>query len=73
MRSKKMIELADVLSIEEADDVTKEDVNLEDVVILVLSYGDVFVNGKYTSIKKKWLNYKKKIEEDSSFINASKN
>ena len=68
-----MIELLDIISIEEADDVTKNEVDLEHVVILMLTYGEVFIVGKYAAYKKLWLEYKKRMDEKSGFINVGKN
>lgn len=73
MKTKKMIELIDIISVEEADDSTKEDVDLKHVVILMLTYGEVFVAGRYETYKKKWMDYKERVNKNSAFINTGKN
>lgn len=61
--------IKDIISIEEADAVTKEEFGIENLVLVSLEYSDVFVNMGYKDLIKVWIKYL----NDVSKVNIYKN
>jgi hypothetical protein len=64
---KKVIEWRDVISIEEGDEVSKRDVEMERLSCIVTSYGDVYVQNSYPWLKKQWSEYLSRKEEKEGY------
>lgn len=65
-RVRKVIDLGDILTIEEANPKMREDLNEDNLVYLNIGYDEIIIVDKYKRIKKLWSEYKKYIADRES-------
>lgn len=63
-RVRKVIDLGDILTIEEANPKMKEDLDEANLVYLNIGYDEIIIVDKYKRIKKLWSDYKKHIADE---------
>lgn len=66
---KKVVEWRDVISIEEAGQEIYDELEQDNLVMLTLSYGEIVIQASYTSLKEKWLKFRKEAKEIDSKLN----
>lgn len=71
--TKKMINLVDIISVEEASNDLISILKRSDIVCLTLNYDDICVIGSYKKYKKLFLDYGEYIKKNKESINFLKN
>lgn len=64
-RVRKVIDLGDILTIEEANPKMREDLDEANLVYLNIGYDEIIIVDKYKRIKKLWSDYKKYMHEQN--------